>query len=515
MTVNSGMPSEATSLLPEAQQTKRPYSTWRFHVTTPRNIVLLLALNILILSSAGGLTVVPQTRLLEDILCHRFYGDIKGLSDIDESMCKIDSIQSELAYINGLTTAVEAVVGLTFAFPFGILADKIGRKPVYMISMVGTVLYLTSTMAILRFWRIIPIHLIIFCSIFQVIGGGTQVLLAVLYSIAADVESSENRASAFFLMALASFIGNLLGPLVSSALMEVASPWVPLLSAIALVPIGVSTFIFIPETLQVKDSDDDDNDSIQDSPSAMSSIKSQARHTLTQLLESFTMLKSPSLAIVLLSFVVQMSLFFGKSTFFIQYFSKRFGWTLAKTGYLLSYRGIISVAVLLLILPGVSKLLLSPSLPFRFSAAKKDLVLAQCSALLMIFGYFFIGGPTVPVVFFGIIVATLGDGLAPLSRSLLTAYIDPQHTSRMYTLVGIVEALGSMYAGPALAGFFTVGMRWKGLWLGLPYFWLAFQCSLVALGLCFVNLRSAIAGKSAESEEEQEGLVPREEDENV
>lgn len=62
-----------------------------------------------------------------------------------------------------------------------------------MISMVGTVLYLTSTMAILRFWRIIPIHLIIFCSIFQVIGGGTQVLLAVLYSIAADVESSENR----------------------------------------------------------------------------------------------------------------------------------------------------------------------------------------------------------------------------------------------------------------------------------------------------------------------------------
>ncbi|KAG4434583.1 hypothetical protein IFR05_009939 [Cadophora sp. M221] len=513
MTANSGMPSEATPLLPEAQQTKRPYSTWRFHVTTPRNIVLLLALNILILASAGGLTVVPQTRLLEDILCHRFYGDIKGLSDIDESMCKIDSIQSELAYINGLTTAVEAVVGLTFAFPFGILADKIGRKPVYMISMVGTVLYLTSTMAILRFWRIIPVQLIVFCSIFQVIGGGTQVVLAVLYSIAADVESSENRASAFFLMSLASFSGNLFGPLISSALMEVASPWVPLLSAIALVPIGVSTFIFVPETLQVKDSDDDE-DSIHENPSAMSSIKSQARHTLTQLLESFAMLKSPSLAIVLLSFVVQMSLFFGKSTFFIQYFSKRFGWTLAKTGYLLSYRGIISVTVLLLILPGVSKLLLSPSLPFRFSAAKKDLVLAQCSALLMIFGYFFIGGPTVPVVFFGIVVATLGDGLAPLSRSLLTAYIDPQHTSRMYTLVGIVEALGSMYAGPALAGFFTVGMRWKGLWLGLPYFWLAFQCSLVAFGLCFVNLRSAIVGKSVGSEEE-EGLAPRDRNVNV
>lgn len=314
-------------------------------------------------------------------------------------------------------------------------------------------------------------------------------------------------------MALASFIGNLLGPLVSSAIMEIASPWIPLLSAIVLVPIGVSTFLFIPETLQVKDSDDDD--SLQDNPSMISSIKLHARHTLTQLTESFTMLKSPSLTIILLSFVVQTSLFFGKTTFFIQYFSKRFQWTLAKTGYLLSYRGIISVAVLLFILPGFSKLLMSPSLPFRYSAAKKDLVLAKCSAVFMIFGFLLIGGPTVPIVFIGIIIATLGDGLAPLSRSLLTAYIDPQHTSRIFTLVGIVEALGSIYAGPALAGFFTVGMRWQGSWLGLPYFWLAFQCTLLAFGLCFVNLRTAIASKTAEEEEEQGGPVRRAEDANV
>ena len=62
-----------------------------------------------------------------------------------------------------------------------------------MISMIGTTLYLVSTMVVIRFWRIIPVHLVIFCSIFQIIGGGTQVVLAVLYSIAADVESSAHR----------------------------------------------------------------------------------------------------------------------------------------------------------------------------------------------------------------------------------------------------------------------------------------------------------------------------------
>lgn len=116
MTANAGTPNEATPLLSETQQPERPSATSRLHVTSPRNIVLLLALNILILASAGGLTVVPQTRLLEDIFCHLHYGDIKGLSDIDESLCKIDSIQSELAYVNGLITAVEAVVGM-LSFP--------------------------------------------------------------------------------------------------------------------------------------------------------------------------------------------------------------------------------------------------------------------------------------------------------------------------------------------------------------------------------------------------------------
>ncbi|KAL2059857.1 hypothetical protein VTL71DRAFT_10012 [Oculimacula yallundae] len=512
MTANLENPTEACPLLPEASQTQR-YATCRYQVTTPRNIVLLLTLSLLLLASAGGLTVVPQTRLLEDILCHRYYDDLKGLSDIDESLCKNDSIQSELAFINGYTTAVEAFVGLTFAFPFGILADKVGRKPIFLLAMLGTALNLLSTMAILRFWRIIPVQLIIFCSVFQIIGGGTQVLLAVIYSIAADVESSANRASAFFLLTLASHIGNLVGPLVSSVMMELFSPWAPLMITIALLPIGSSLFIFIPETLQKGRSDGDD--SLQDSPSIMSSVKSHAKHTIHQLSESFAMLKSPSLAIILLSFIVQLSLFFGKSVFFIQYFSKRFLWTLAKTGYLLSYRGIISVSVLLFVLPAVSKMLSSPSRSFHYSAAKKDLVLAKWSAFVMMFGYFMIGAPTVPIVFIGVIVATLGDGLSPLSRSLLTAYIKPEHTSRMYTLIGIVEALGSMYAGPALAAFFTIGMEWKGLWLGLPYVWLAFQCSLVAIGLCFVNLQTALTGKLAEGEEEQEGLVPRGDEEDV
>jgi hypothetical protein len=67
------------------------------------------------LSFSGSLGEVPVTRLIEDNLCRRYYSsrlDDKMLeSDIDEGLCKIDAIQSQLAYLNGWLPMIEAVIG--------------------------------------------------------------------------------------------------------------------------------------------------------------------------------------------------------------------------------------------------------------------------------------------------------------------------------------------------------------------------------------------------------------------
>ncbi|EKD13342.1 uncharacterized protein L3040_002797 [Drepanopeziza brunnea f. sp. 'multigermtubi'] len=512
MTLNPS-PTEESPLLSETRRDPKKTTTttgrgrwWtaRLQVTSPRGIVLILASSLVTISTAGALVVVPTMRILEDILCHRFYGDARGGGDaggeIDERLCKVDSVQSELALLNGLITTLEAAVGFAFAFPYGILADKIGRKPVFLLAMLGVTLTMIMNFSVLRFWRTIPVHLIIFTSLFEVIGGGSPVTLAVIYSIAADVELPADRASAFFLMALAALLGSLIGPPVSSRLMETSSPWVPLLMALALLPVGTSLIFFIPETLKAKADADED---VPEGQSSLSGLKTHLKNTVAQLLESFTMLRSRSLAIIIVTFVASYPLVIGKTQFFLQYFSKRFGWSLAQTGYLLSIRGLVSVFVLLVALPGLSKLLLSPRLPFRFPAAKKDLVLVQSSAALAMAGMLLLGTPATPTVFMGIGVATLGDGLAPLCRALLPAFIDPQHTSRIYTLVGMVEAIGTMFAGPALAYFFTLGMKLGGPWLGLPYFWLASICALVGVAFGFVDLATAVRKEPAEEEREE------------
>jgi PCFT/HCP family folate transporter-like MFS transporter 1/3 len=105
------MSTEATPLLVERDEDSTPPSRWRFQVQRPRTIAVLLSLLILILSTATNLMLVPTTRILEDIICHHHY-EVQGKSEvIDERLCKIDAIQSELAYLNGIISTMEAIVG--------------------------------------------------------------------------------------------------------------------------------------------------------------------------------------------------------------------------------------------------------------------------------------------------------------------------------------------------------------------------------------------------------------------
>jgi hypothetical protein len=81
-------------------------------------------------------------------------------------------------------------------------------------------------------------------------------------------------------------------------------------------------------------------------------------------------------------------------------------------------------------------------------------------------------------------------------------------------LIGVVETIGMIYAGPALAWFFATGMKLKGLWLGLPYFWLASIAALAMVGLCFVKLPAGsvkLAELEAMFDEDESDLMDRNE----
>ncbi|UDD57290.1 hypothetical protein AFCA_004794 [Aspergillus flavus] len=439
---------------------------------TPSFLTYLVICNFL-LAGSGAFISLPLIRLIEDNLCRRY---IQQGSSLDESLCKTDQIQSELAYLNG-----------SLLFSRG--HCRIGRKPIILLSTVGSQLALAWELAVIALQGTISVKLILTGPLFNVVGGGSTVQVASLYSIASDLVPETDRAAAFFLMVLASLAGASVGPAISSKLMEIFSPWIPAILGFFTLPIGLSVLIFIPESFPPLKRDgfpeNDDQPDSEEQPQCSNSFKSHLAQSLHILKSSFATLKSTSIIVVLATFLTRMPEHLATSQFFAQYISKRFDWPLAKTGYLLTVRGIIHLVVLSLALPWLSKLLLRKQRP-----ASKDLTLARFSAALAAVGALGMAASQIRLVLFGLVLQSLGAGLGPLCRSLAISHVAPQNTSKLNTLIGIVETVSMLFAGPALAWLFEMGMKLGGLSLGLPYFALAGSFLLCLVGLLFVHAPS-------------------------
>ncbi|RCI08561.1 hypothetical protein L249_8788 [Ophiocordyceps polyrhachis-furcata BCC 54312] len=444
-----------------------------------RSTVLLLSLVIFSLSCFSSVSSVPLNRLLEHRLCRQYGAHHARLSFFDERVCKADVVQSQLAHINGILDTLEAVVGLLVAFPYGALSDKVGRKPVILLSIAGFALGSAWTALILARDQA-TIQTILLAPAFFLIGGGRHVTYSTVFSAVSDVTTEKTRASAFVTISLGSFMGGVVGPVVSSGLMQVTSPWLPYLMSFAMVLLGAALLMLVPETLPPRkknpqdDYDDDDDD---DDTSILFSY-------LTRLRASLSMLRKPELALVLVAFLAPVPMSTAANQFFVQYVSKRFFWSMADAGYLQSVRGAVNVVLLLVVLPclGNSKALLSRA-SSSSSPAAKDRYLAQLSAVALTLGCLLMAGESMPLVVAGFVVNTLGNGLAPLCRSLAAHLVAAHEQAGLQTLIAIVEASSSLFAGPALASALSAGMRRGGVWMGLPYFGLAAFLFFVTLPL--------------------------------
>ena len=192
-------------------------------------------------------------------------------------------------------------------------------------------------------------------------------------------------------------------------------------------------------------------------------------------------LKKRSVLLLLLGSFLAAPLQLGTGPIFIQYYSKRYSKTIEEAGYMLAIRGGLTIIVVGVLLPALSKYIGN-----RIPNFQRDLVLAQASAAFAGIGYFLLGGPEETTIS-GLIILSLSTGLGPLGRSLISNLVEPTHTSQVFTIASIVEGIGSLPSGPFLAWLFSQSMRVGGFWVGLPFFFLACLGVLVLAVLCLVK----------------------------
>ncbi|KAI5197890.1 MFS general substrate transporter [Aureobasidium subglaciale] len=465
-----------------------PLLNSKLHNPQARKVILLIALIAAISSIPGSFVGLPFTRLVESAICQQHYesalyhgGKLLLTRDIDEADCKIDVIQAKLAYVIAIQEILEAISGFAFALPYGLLADRIGRTKVLTLSFFG--IFLSGCWAGLVVWQrhIFPIWTIWFISAFQIVGGGQGIPMTMIYTMIADVQTEAERTNTLFYILVCGMVTELVASSLTATLMSI-SPWLPFCLGVSTIGITTLLAMSIPETRP--------NVILYETTSRHIPVSQHLRHMIK-------MFKSGSLCLIFISFIGEQVIL--KNSFFAaRYISKRFSWPLSRYGYFMSARTLLAILLYLLILPQLSRYLLSR---LHYTPLRKDLVLARSTAIILAIGLLFAAGPSLPLVLTGLLLTTIGASSTTICRSMAVQFVDPGHIASMYTLLNLLNLAGAILASPLLAGTFVLGMKWSGVWQGLPYMCLGALGVVSAVALGFVESDD---GKGEHDEDEEE-----------
>ncbi|KAK4171556.1 major facilitator superfamily domain-containing protein [Triangularia setosa] len=443
----------------------------------PRVIVLTF-ITLFLIELGIGITVAPINAIMESIICRLHHPRLPlspdhsirrlagGVALIDDPICKSPDVQSELAMLRGWAQTFECIPGILGAVPYGILSDRWGRRPVLALSLLGCLLSVGFMYLIFYFSDVVPLWLFWWSSAFELIGGGGQVLVAMLYTFVADVVPIDGRATVF-LQLNALFLGSQMvaGPL--GGIMMVNNPWIPLWTSLVIIGVANLLILAFPETLHLhgkKDAAASSEDDSDDERSRVQQLLHKIKTGLEGIWEFILGNNSVSLLIISMTFVI-LGRFVGE--ILLQYATERYRWSWSRASIQLVIRNAFSMVTLLVLMPFASWFCLQH---LGMSAVEKDIWLGRWSGMTAIVGCLIIAGATNGVLFsMGLIWFALGSGITSVIRSLLNSLVEEHHVGTVNTLIGFMENVGMMAAGPLLAKSLSLGLELGGVWVGLPF----------------------------------------------
>jgi DHA1 family tetracycline resistance protein-like MFS transporter len=209
---------------------------------------------------------------------------------------------------------IYSLLQLIFSPVLGHLSDRIGRKPVLTVSILGTAIGFVVTGAANAYW------MLLLGRIIDGVSGGN---IATGMACIADVTTKENRSKSMGLIGAAFGIGFMIGPALGGVLGKI-SPSLPFFVAAGLAFVNCALVAAnLPETL---------------TPAA----QERARHRAS-LGEVFSHGRAGLILAILASQFASVTGFSIMTSLFALFCEKRFGFDIAHTGWILFYVGFLGV----------------------------------------------------------------------------------------------------------------------------------------------------------------------------
>ncbi|KAF3011126.1 hypothetical protein E8E13_011416 [Curvularia kusanoi] len=480
--------------------------------TKPWVVMVILAFALVAIIDMGAfLAEAPRTRVYEANICLRHYREtdpsvIGADGTIPENLCKVDEVQQEMAMIFGWQEMFDAIPSIFLAIPFGVLADKIGRKWIFTASLMGLQLNSAWVLGICYF-KDLPLQLTWLSSAFYLIGGGPIVAAAIGITMISDIAPPEKRTTIFLYLTASVLLAEIVAPLMSARLMEIGD-WYPLVLALIFQQCGVLLAVFFPETLHLRERPKHLENTVETAQVQPKTHAFSPRQQVRHFQDAYRFIKSDrTLALVVFTFMANRLGRQGMSLL-VRYASKRYSWEIKQAAYLLSFRAATNLAAVAIFLPLANHVLLRY---VRLPSHWADLWIARGSIILTAISFLIIGLAGHPaLLIIGLLVYNLGTGYNAAMRSVSIHVVGGQSSpniGKLMSTIAIVESFGALVAGPLLNQLFQWGMALGSVWLGLPFL----VGMLVFAGLAFVTCRIDVGSREAayteiQSEDEDDAV---------
>ncbi|KAL4803462.1 major facilitator superfamily domain-containing protein [Aspergillus unguis] len=465
---------------------------------------------------AGG----PMTRIYEAIACREHFAvfdptKIGADGQVPEEECKVTEVQSEIAAVTGYMEFFGGVLSVILAAPYGLLADRYGRKKVLCFGIPGFILNCAMLFVVMWWSDIFPLRAVWASCLTFLFGGGPVVTMAVIYTMMADVTTEEERAVMFFRFGVASMAADFASSAASSWLMTL-NPWFPLLIGWGIVILGTFMTVLLPETKNAitprsfeqpgeiqlgplssngepklsisseKVTEDMNEDEHLDTPLEIRSrgVFGYLSALCRSYLRPYTFIFRHRSVLLLLSAFLVYRLSRGSSWFLVQYISARYSWTIAQANLLISFKPALTIPLFIFVIPYISKHVLR-----GMKSNMKDLTLARASIVFLAVGTLGIAlSSSVGLLIPSLIVQTCGSGFAYLARSLITTLVKREETARLFTVIEVLQAVGNVIASLSITTVFQIGLELGGAWVGLAWMMTSTAFCLVGVAIWAFDL---------------------------
>ncbi|KAJ3056613.1 hypothetical protein HK097_005537 [Rhizophlyctis rosea] len=470
-------PTEQTPLLttfPSLNESETPtqtgYSLWQRYRQTPSPYLIVPPLFIHVFSSS--LAITPTQQFLLVYLCgylHPDGGAIGASSWLPPGYLFKDPTRSNIPLPSfeqcrqmedvqvltarwTLTLSLAATIPALISVPlYGVLLDRIGRRPILMIPIVSAFLGLLALISVAQFGM--GPYVLLVSNFLQGCMGSIAVLVMATFAYIADTTTPNRRTQTFVYVEAALFVGLTAGPFCGGVLSRVMPQGVIGVFYVAAVGKLVAllyVFLLLPESLKPSAPSSTSTSPTPPQPKLLTSLLTSLRGTLE--LFSVSGPSGHATRILIVIFFV-LSCAFGSFGIYFFYMASRFGWDSYDEGVFMLVLSIARTAWMVGFLPWLMKVLVNRVVPVEGPEQKERRVrvevwVTRAALGVLVAGYVLLGLATKTWMIFAITIADgFGTVTRPNLRGLLSRTVPNHLQGRLFSGTQLVEQVGTLVSG--------------------------------------------------------------------